>query len=219
MAKLVIFGAGDIARLAQFYFSTDSEHEVVGFAVDPEYFKTDAFQGLPLISASSLPERFPPNEYQLFVALSYQERNHTRCNKIMALKQLGYRFASYVSSRCTFLTSSTVGENCFILEDNTIQPFVSIGNDVFIWSGNHIGHDSEICDHNFISSHVVISGHCKINSFCFLGVNATLHNGVTIAPENIIGAGAVVRKNTEPFQVIVPPASRTLDDRSDKIKL
>ena len=29
MAKIVIFGAGDIARLAEFYFSTDSEHDAL----------------------------------------------------------------------------------------------------------------------------------------------------------------------------------------------
>ena len=35
MARLVIFGAGDIARLAHFYFTRDSPHEVVAFTVDP----------------------------------------------------------------------------------------------------------------------------------------------------------------------------------------
>ena len=31
---LVIFGGGEIAQLAYFYFSTDSEYEVVAFTVD-----------------------------------------------------------------------------------------------------------------------------------------------------------------------------------------
>ena len=52
------------------------------------------------------------------------------------------------------------GDNCFILEDNTVQPFVTIGNNVTLWSGNHIGHDSVIEDDCFISSHVVVSGTC-----------------------------------------------------------
>lgn len=30
MTKLVIFGAADMARIATFYFSTDSDYEVVG---------------------------------------------------------------------------------------------------------------------------------------------------------------------------------------------
>ena len=38
MARLVIFGTGDIARLAHVYFSRDSDHEVAGFTVDRESF-------------------------------------------------------------------------------------------------------------------------------------------------------------------------------------
>ena len=49
MAKIVIFGAGDIARLADFYFSTDSEHEVVAFTVDAAYLTGETFLDLPLI--------------------------------------------------------------------------------------------------------------------------------------------------------------------------
>ena len=37
MARVVIFGAGDIARLAHYYFTHDSDHEVVAFTVDEEY--------------------------------------------------------------------------------------------------------------------------------------------------------------------------------------
>jgi hypothetical protein len=35
MARLVIFGAGDIARLAHFYFTTDTDHEVAALAGGP----------------------------------------------------------------------------------------------------------------------------------------------------------------------------------------
>ena len=54
-----------------------------------------------------------------------------------------------------------MGDNCFIFEDNTVQPFVTLGNNLVLWSGNHIGHHSTLRDHCFISSHVVISGFCR----------------------------------------------------------
>ncbi|MFL6202292.1 MAG: hypothetical protein ACJ76J_24225 [Thermoanaerobaculia bacterium] len=37
MSKLVLFGTCSIARLAHFYSTHDSEHEVVAFAMDGEY--------------------------------------------------------------------------------------------------------------------------------------------------------------------------------------
>src|SRR6185436_3887870 len=129
------------------------------------------------------------------------------------------RLVSYVSSRCSYLSQTPPGDNCFILEDNTIQPFVTIGNNVTLWSGNHIGHHSVIDDHNFISSHVVVSGHCHIMSNCFLGVNSTIGHKVTIAKDTLLGAGAVVSKDTVEGGVYVPARSILLDKRSNDIGL
>jgi sugar O-acyltransferase (sialic acid O-acetyltransferase NeuD family) len=219
MAKLVIFGAGAVARLAHHYFTRDTEHEVAGFVVDREFLQGDSYLGLPLVAPDELTRRFPPDTHQAFAALSYAGMNHRRAEKYQALRDLGYTLASYVSSRCTNLTDEPVGDNCFILEDNTIQPFVRIGNDVTLWSGNHIGHDAIIGDHCFITSHVVISGYVRVHPYCFIGVNATLHNSITIAEATLVGAGAVITKDTEAHAVYVPRRAEKLERRSDQVDL
>ncbi len=161
MAKIVIFGAGDIARLAEFYFSTDSEHEVVAFTVDAGYLTGETFLDRPLIPFDQVASMYPPSSFKMFVALSYARMNQVREAKYREARAAGYDLVSYVSSRCSFLTQYPIGDNCFILEDNTVQPFVRIGSNVTLWSGNHIGHDSTIGDHSFVSSHVVVSGHVR----------------------------------------------------------
>jgi len=219
MADLVIFGAGDIARLAHHYFSRDTEHSVCAFTVDSEYRTADRFVDLPLVDFENVVRDYPPDRYQMFVALSYTEMNHVRARKYLAAKALGYRLISYVSSKCTWLTDHPVGDNCFILEDNTIQPFVRIGSDVTLWSGNHIGHDSVVEDHCFIASHVVVSGHVRVGPYCFIGVNATIRNSITLAPETMVGAGAIVMKNTTDKSVYVAARTEPFPKTSDKIKL
>lgn len=217
MAKLIIFGAGDIARLAHFYFTRDSPHEVAAFAVDEEYRKQEELLGLPLRPASRIVEEYPPDRYRAFVALSYAGMNRVRAVKYEWMLDQGYDCVSYVSSRCSFLTDHPIGSNCFLLEDNTVQPFCRIGNNVTLWSGNHIGHDSVIEDHCFISSHVVISGWVRVRSYCFLGVNATLRDNITIAEGCLIGAGAVILKDTEEYDVYVPEKARQLTKKSHEI--
>ena len=219
MARLVIFGAGDIARLAHFYFTTDSEHDVAAFAVDRAFRTADTFQDLPVCDAEDLAARYPPSDYAMFVALSYARMNRVRAEKYGLLRAAGYRLLTYVSSRCTYLSRVPPGDNCFILEDNTIQPFVTIGNNVTLWSGNHIGHDSVIDDHCFIASHVVVSGHVHVGERSFIGVNATLRNSIVIAPGSLIGAGSVIMKNTRPNGVYTPERARLLPKSSDEIEL
>jgi sugar O-acyltransferase (sialic acid O-acetyltransferase NeuD family) len=216
MAKLVIFGTGDIARLAHHYFTTDTAHEVVAFTVDRDYKTADEFRGLPVCAADEVAQRYPPAEYRMFVALSYARMNQLRAAKYAAMRAAGYLLESYVSSRCTYLAEPP-GDNCFILEDNTIQPFVTIGSNVTLWSGNHIGHDSVIGDHCFISSHVVISGHVQVGESCFIGVNATLRNSIAIAPQTLIGAGAIVMKSTRPKQVYLPERAKLFPKNSDEV--
>jgi sugar O-acyltransferase (sialic acid O-acetyltransferase NeuD family) len=219
MKQLVIFGTGDIAQIANYYFHIDSNYKVAAFTVNEAYLKETVFEGLPVVPFENLETQYPPAQFDVFVALSYAKLNKVRRDKYEEAKAKGYGLASYVSSRCSYMSQFAPGDNCFIFEDNTVQPFVKIGNNVTLWSGNHIGHHSVVHDHNFISSHVVISGHCEIKSHCFLGVNATLHNNVTIAEENIVAAGAIITKNTNDGDVWLPERSKLFQKKSNEIEL
>ena len=219
MAKIVIFGAEDIAKLADYYFTHDSEHEVVAYTVDRAYRQSDSYMNRPFVDFEEVERLYPPADYQLFVAVSYTKMNQLRALKYVEAKAKGYTLPSYISSRCTFLSQFQPGDNCFILEDNTIQPFAQIGNNVTLWSGNHIGHDSVIEDHCYLTSQVVVSGHVRIQPYCFLGVNATLRNGITIGASSLIGAGAIIMQDTEEGAVFVPARSLQLDKKSDQINL
>ncbi|MCI5114369.1 MAG: acetyltransferase [Candidatus Electrothrix sp. AW1] len=190
--KLVIFGSGDIGQLAQYYFSTDSDYEVVAFTVDGDYIKESTFCHLPVVAFEDVVEHYPPETHDFFVALSYSKLNAVRKEKYEAAKALGYHLTSFVSSHATVLNDGQIGENCFIFEDNTIQPFVTIGNNVILWSGNHIGHHSTIKDHTFIASHVVVSGGVEIGEQCFIGVNATLRDHIKVGEKCVIGAGTLL---------------------------
>ena len=219
MAKIVIFGSGDVARLAHFYFTHDTEHEVVAFTLDAEYLTGTECLGLPLVDFAKAPTNFPSSQYELFVAIGYSAVNAGRAKKYFEAKALGYRLASYVSSKCSYLSDWPPGDNCFILEDNTVQPFVKIGSNVTLWSGNHIGHDSVIEDHVFMASHIVVSGHCRIGKYSFLGVNATLRNGIVIAPRTVVGAGALIMKDTREGDVYVAERTPKFKKSSGEIQL
>lgn len=205
--QIVLFGLGDVAELAHYYFKNDSNYEVVAFTVNSDYVEEAYFCGLPVIAFEEVTRDFPPDTNEFFVALGYSKLNSVRREKYLAAKAKGYRIASYISSRATLLNDGQIGENCFILEDNTVQPFVKIGNNVTMWSGNHIGHHSIINDHTFIASHAVISGRVVIGEQCFVGVNATLRNHINIGDKCVIGAGALLLSDAAPEGVYIGAAT------------
>jgi len=215
---LIIFGTGDIAQLAHYYFSSDSNYEVAAFTVDAAYITMTEFCGLPVVPFEEATNRYSPETHELFVALSYSKLNQVRREKYLAAKAQGYRFARYVSPYATILNNGQIGDNCFIFEDNTIQPFVTIGNNVTLWSGNHIGHHSTIHDHCFIASHVVISGGVTIGEACFIGVNVTLRDHIKVGERCILGAGTLLLTDAEPEGVYIGTATERSRVPSSKIK-
>ncbi len=212
--KLIIIGLSNNAKLAANYFERDSVYSVIGFAVNSDYINEDIFYNLPVYDLETLELKFPPSEVDVFVAVGYKNMNLIRENLYISVKSKGYFLPNYISSKSTFLTEEKIGDNNFILEDNTIQPFVKIGSNNVLWSGNHIGHDVEIGNHNFITSHVVISGFTKIKNNCFLGVNATLRDDIEIANKTLIAAGAIIMKNTKEEEVYLGAKSILLDKKS-----
>ena len=207
--KLIIFGAKETALLAYEYFKHDSLFDVIAFTVNKEYLEKESINNLPVVVYEDIVKLFPPEEgYYIFVALSSNRFNRHRTRVYEEVKQMGYKVASYISSKAFVWQNAKIGENCFIFEDNTIQPFVEIGNNVTLWSGNHIGHNTVIEDNCFITSHCVISGFCKIGKNSYLGVNSTIENNTVIAKDNFIGANAVIRKNTEAGQIFQEPQTK-----------
>ncbi len=216
--NLIIFGTGDIAELALFYFERGGEYAVRAFAVDPEYIREASFNKLPVIPTSDLSKRYPPEQADMFVALGYSKVNQIRREKYNLAKDMGYTLATYVSKRATILNGGFTGDNCFVLEDNTIQPFVRIGNNVTLWSGNHIGHHSIIMDHAYLASHIVISGRVVVGEQCFIGVNATLRDNIKVGDRCVIGAGALLLADAEADGVYRGVPSERSQSKSSGLK-
>lgn len=203
MAKVVVFGVLDTSELAHFYLRYDSEHEVVAFTVNEEFLKENKFKGLPVVAFEEVEQFFSPDDYLFFAPMTGRGMNKNREKIYLEAKAKGYRFISYISSKATVFPETEIGENCFILEDNTLQPFTRIGNNVVMWSGNHIGHHGTIHDHVFFTSHVVMSGHCEIGSYSFFGVNSTIRDFIKIAKGTLVAMSASITKNTEPWGVYI----------------
>ncbi|WP_346295504.1 acetyltransferase [Rhodopseudomonas sp. P1] len=195
--KLVIVGDSAFAEIAREYFEVDTEYEVVGFSVERDYLKKPDLHGLPVVAFEDLETVFDPSAHEVYVATVYTQLNRLRARLANAAKAKGYRLASYISPRAFVWRNVQLGEHCFVFEDNTVQPFVKIGDNVVLWSGNHIGHHSTIGNNCFVSSHVVISGFCEIGENSFLGVNASVANNITIGKDNWVGPNVPIMKDTD----------------------
>jgi sugar O-acyltransferase (sialic acid O-acetyltransferase NeuD family) len=215
--RVVVVGTGDFARIARYYLEHDSEYGVVAHALSASLLDANEFLGLPLVAFEELSQRYPPDGHQLLIGVAYSRVNRNRREMFEAAKLMGYEMVTYVCSKAITWQDLDVGEGSFIFEANVIQPYVHIGRDTVLWSGNHIGHDSTIGDHIFLASHIVISGNCRIGDNTFIGVNATIRDGMTIGANCVIGAGTLVLDHVADNSVLRGAATAPLPIESGKL--
>ena len=218
MRDVVIFGMGQVAEVIHHYLTEEGGRNVVAFTVDAEFRTAEAVFGLPVVDFESVEQRFPPETHDMFVAVSFRQVNKAREEKVAAAEAKGYSLTSHVSPRASVWSKLVVNPNTIIMENNVIQPFVTIGRNVIMWSGNHIGHHSTIEDNCFIASHAVISGNCRIGAGTFIGVNATLRDNIEIGVRNVIGAGTLILQSSPDYTVFIGPATPASPVPSNRLR-
>jgi sugar O-acyltransferase (sialic acid O-acetyltransferase NeuD family) len=211
MSKVVLFGTGRGADVAFRFLKRDSDHEICGFATDHKYIDRDTFHDLPVVAFENVEQRFPPDRYKFLILLGYQAMNGLRAEKYAAAKGKGYSFISYVNSQFYRAEELDVGENCFILDNQSISLDVKIGNNVVMWSSNHVGDLSRIGDHSWLASHVTVAAEVEVQPYCFLGIGATVGNKLMLGQRTFVGANALIASDTRENSVHVSPASEAVD--------
>lgn len=215
--KVVLFGNGQVASVAYACLTHDSEYEVAGFTVDGDAMTHTTLFGLPVVPFEEVEWHFPVDDHGMLISVSFRNVNRLRAQKYEEAKAKGYTLISYVGSRVLTWPGLELGDNCFIVGNTVIDPFVRIGNDVHIGSGCHIGHHSVIHDHCFLAAQVAVAGAVTVGAYSFLGMNATVRDGVTVAERSVIGAGAAILKDTRAGGVYISTTSRVLPVPSDQM--
>jgi sugar O-acyltransferase (sialic acid O-acetyltransferase NeuD family) len=207
---LIIFGIGKISDVIFYYASRECGFNVAAFCVDKEYIGSGKFNGLPVVSFEDVEKNYPPARYDMFVAVGYHDLNRLREKKCSEAQQKGYELASVISPLANIPFNVTAGWNCFIMPPALVHPCVTIGNNVFIWSGAMVGHHSVIEDHCWLTSCCNISGNVHLGANTFVAVNATVGHSVIIGKNCFLGANALVTKNVEDEKVIIEESSKAL---------
>jgi len=201
MKPIIVFGDRDLAEMAKFYFGD----RVIGFT--KHFPEKDIFCNLPMYDFEKIESTFTNEEVEIFAPLT---DNRTRANIYKQVKMMGYKMPTFIHPTAHVWNHKAVGDNCFIQELNNIQYRTSVGNNVVMWAGNHVGHHGTVRDHVFITSHVVVSGHCDIKNYCWLGVNSTIRDFTVLAEGTMLGASTNVTKSiNEAYGVYIGnPAKR-----------
>jgi acetyltransferase-like isoleucine patch superfamily enzyme len=111
--------------------------------------------------------------------------------------------------------TSTVGKNVTIAAGANICAHVTIEDSAIVNTGAIIDHESHIQKASHIFPGVRIAGHVVVRPYAFVGIGATIIQGISICEAAIVGAGAVVLEDVPPYATVVGvPAKRIIPPKS-----
>ncbi|HSQ92619.1 MAG TPA: acetyltransferase [Nitrospiraceae bacterium] len=218
MQQVVVFGNGQMASMMGFYLSHDSPFQVAAFTVDGQHIREDTLMGAPVVPFEELDRSHPPAQFALSMPISYRNVNQLRAAKFQEARAKGYRLISYISSKAITWPGLVTGENCIILEGSVIQPFVELGDNVFVGCASVIGHNCAVGDHCFIAPGAIILGYVRVEAYSFIGGNATIRDGITVGAECVIGAGVTISRDTRSKEVYIGERVEPSKKRSDELR-
>lgn len=201
LEKVVIVGTGETGCMLHDYLKFDSDYEVIAFASENEYIHSEMLMNLPVVPLENLQDIFNPKEVRIMVAVSYVEMNNTRSRLLKICRDMGFRFASYVSSRCSVWKDVQIGENVIVMEGATIQYGATIEDNVIMWPNASVGHHCKIHKDVWISAGCMIGGFAEVFERSFLGMNVAIKGGCQVKESSLVGAGVYISTDTSPYSI------------------
>lgn len=216
MENIVIYGETEFAERIFSYIKFENVAKVLAFTNAKDFKEKDCIQGIPLIAFEDLNKEFAGIEFKILIAIGYAQMNNIRKKIYTECKESGYGIATYIS-KTAILYSQNIEEGCIIMPNVYVGPNSIIGKCNIIASSCCLSHDNKLGAFNFVSSSVVFGGYSKVKSNCFIGLNSTIRDGITIEEYSLIGSASNLLKSTEKYGVYVGNPARKIENKNSLI--
>lgn len=130
----------------------------------------------------------------------------------------GFEYAAFLRRHGGF---AHIGDRCSILPSTTFTDpaYVSIGDNVHFATATIVGHDGSVgMMEAAYGVRIDAVGAVQILDNVFIGHQAIIMPGVTIGPDAIVAAGAVVTGNVEPDSIVAGIPARRIGSVSDLLR-
>ena len=212
MKIIIIFGANDLGRLLKYYIEKEDTRNVVAFTMNRDYIEKDSFLGLPVVEFETIEKKYSTEDYEILIAIGNSKMNNVRKKIFEECKEKGYIVASFIHPSCS-IHSNDIGEGNILLENCLVYPYSKIGKGNLLWDHVLISHDCIVGDFNTFSSYADLCGYVKIGNNGYFGKHCILNDFMEVADYTLVGAAAYAKKNTKPYDVVVPARSVVLEHK------
>nr|WP_231692626.1 acetyltransferase [Thiopseudomonas alkaliphila] len=136
--------------------------------------------------------------------------NAIRLAKIQQLQDAGAKLVTLVHPRAIVSSYANLQPASVVFAGAVINPFAQIGRGCIINTAASIDHDCVIADGVHISPGTHLAGNVSVGKEAWVGIGAAVKQGINIAANCTVGAGAVVVKDVAGSMTVVGNPAKPL---------
>ena len=209
-----LYGAGGFGRevlpLARAQLGPD--WRIVFIETEPHAAEVN---GVPLLSEDDFfAERASEHSFAIAIADSHaRETIGQRCSR------RGARAVSLAAGNATVYDANRIGHGAILCAHTTITSNAEIGCHFHANIYSYVAHDCVIGDYVTFAPRVSCNGNVHIRDHAYIGTGAMIRPGIpggrplTIGEGAVVGMGAVVTRDVEPYTTVVGNPARVIASR------
>ncbi len=186
--RLIILGAGGHGKVVADIAMRTGYDEILFLDDDPELKEC---LGLPVVGRTSETNAY---EGDFFVAIGNPNTRETITNR---LESQGKTVATLIHPSAVIGHDVVIDEGTVIMAGAVINPGSVIGKGCIINTCASVDHDCMIHDFAHVSVGARVVGAVEIGERTWIGAGAAVSNNLSIVPDCMIGAGAVIIRSIE----------------------
>ncbi len=190
--RIFIAGSSEHARVVADVVLSDGRYEIAGL-LDPSLNAGTRVGALEVLGADpSIAELALKHNVTGFIVGVGDNRLRLKITQALSDFAPKLNLVSVSHASAVVSSSATIGAGTVVMPCGIINPCAIVGEGCIVNSGAIVEHDCVLNDYAHVGPRAVLGGSCHIGSETFIGIGATVRNGISIGKESLIGAGATV---------------------------
>ncbi|NMH65595.1 acetyltransferase [Shewanella salipaludis] len=187
---LLIGGGGHASVLADILLSQG--RDILAVISPDDISARKVFQGIPHITHDDEVKNFSPKSVLLVNGIGMMPRSTFRRLINQHFLDLGYQFETVIANNAFVSNYSEIKPGAQILPGAIVHTGAIIGEHSIINSNVLIEHDCKIGCYNHIAPKATLCGEVRTGKDVYVGANSTVVQGLVLAEQSVVGAGAVL---------------------------
>ena len=193
--KIVIFGSSGHAKVIVDIIESNNNFELIGFIDKLIPQETIVLNYKVIGDESILPKLM--NKYKFNKGVVGIGDNFVRSKVVDVVKKIApdFQFINCIHN------SAKLSNYCKFGVGNVVMPGVSINASTIISdhcilnTNSSLDHDCHLESFSCLAPNSVVGGNCSISQFSYVGIGASVFQGVSIGKNCIVGGGSVLDKD------------------------